>query len=135
MKPISIIIVEDRAILRENLSLALENSKVFSAAGHFNEAREALAFLKNLQSMLQSLITAFLTRMVSNSHGRRSKMEIRYRMLSDEHLIILTLAGKRKATKEIAEELGFTIAAVKHRFNEIFSFLECTAEPRRCLKL
>jgi|GEM_PF-2710963 len=46
MKPISLIIVEDHAILRENLALTLNNLKEFTVAGHFDTAGEALAFLK-----------------------------------------------------------------------------------------
>lgn len=203
MKPISIIIIEDHTILRENLASAIENLEEFTVPGHFKEAGEALAFLKasavdlaiidyslpdmtgitflrealkivpDLRGLFLSmycdgdkiqdafrqgamgymrktsgtseliaairqimngepylspsltsfLITAMTAQVTTEEHP-----------LSDEQLTILDLAGKGKATKEIAEELGSTIAVVKHRFNEIFRLLGVHSRAQALLK-
>jgi len=203
MKPISLIIVEDHAILRENLALALENSKEFSVMGHFKDAGEALAFLKtstvdvaiidyslpdmngisflrealriapDLKGLFLSMycdgdkiqeafrqgamgyvrktsgtnelmeaikqimngepfLSPSLTSSLITSITAPSKVE-EY-PLSGEQMTILSLAGKGKATKEIAQEMGLTVATVKHRFNEIFRLLGVHSRAQALLK-
>ena|GEM_PF-6566068 len=45
-EPISIIIIEDHAILRENLAMTLESIEQFTVKGEFELAGDALTFLK-----------------------------------------------------------------------------------------
>jgi len=203
MKPISIIIVEDHAILRENLALALERSKEFSVMGHFKDAGEALAFLKTaaadvaiidyslpgmngisfLREALRlvpelrgiflsmycdgnkiqeafrqgamgyirktsdtsELINAIRQIMRGESYlspsltsnliaSMTASPQAKDHTLSYEHITILALAGKGKATKEIAQEMGLTVATVKHRFNEIFRLLGVHSRAQALLK-
>ena len=44
--PLSIIIIEDHAILRENLALAQESIEQFTVKGEFEQAGDALTFLR-----------------------------------------------------------------------------------------